>query len=83
MGREWMNEPFDRDLIRGSLDLMVLSVLSQQPQYGYMIQQKISQASDGRVPIQAGTLYPLLHKLESEKLIRAKWDDSWGCSLAW
>ncbi len=78
-----MNEPFDRDLIRGSLDLMVLSVLSQQPQYGYMIQQKISQASDGRVPIQAGTLYPLLHKLESEKLIRAKWDDSSGRKRKW
>ena len=55
-------EPFQKDLVRGSLDLMVLSVLSQKSQYGYLIQQRIDQASGGRVRIQAGTLYPLLHK---------------------
>ena len=60
-----MGERFQRDLVRGSLDLMVLSVLADRSQYGYLIQQRIDQASDGRVRIQAGTLYPLLHKLEA------------------
>ena len=62
-----MADRFQRDLVRGSIDLMVLSVLSDQSQYGYLIQQRISQASDGRVQLQAGTLYPLLHKLEKAK----------------
>lgn len=78
-----MGNRFQRDLLRGSLDLMVLSVLSTQSQYGYMIQQRIEQASGGRVQLKAGTLYPLLHKLEAEKSIRSRWDHSSGRKRKW
>lgn len=78
-----MADRFQRDLVRGSIDLMVLSVLSDQSQYGYLIQQRISQASNGRVQLQAGTLYPLLHKLEKAKLIKSRWDDSTGRKRKW
>jgi PadR family transcriptional regulator PadR len=74
---------FERDLLRGSLDLMVLSVLAGGKQYGYLIQKHVSQASGGRVDLKAGTLYPLLHRLEDDGLVRAVWDDSTGRSRKW
>lgn len=78
-----MTEKFERDLLRGSLDLMVLSVLADGSQYGYSIQKKLDSASLGKVKLPAGTLYPLLHRLESEKLIRCRWDDSTGRKRKW
>lgn len=78
-----MAEKFERDLLRGSLDLMVLSVLADESQYGYSIQKRLNTASDGKVKLPAGTLYPLLHRLESDKLIKCRWDDSTGRRRKW
>lgn len=64
------------ELMRGSLELMVLSVLSGGSKYGYLIQQSLRDASDELVDLKAGTLYPILHKLETKKLVRSRWDDS-------
>lgn len=78
-----MNEKFQRDLVRGSLDLMVLSVLAEGKKYGYLIQKEVREASAARVDLAAGTLYPLLHKLEDDGLIRSSWDDSTGRDRKW
>jgi PadR family transcriptional regulator PadR len=78
-----MTDRFSAELMRGSLDLMVLSVLAQRAEYGYSLQQKLREATRGRVPLPAGTLYPLLHRLEAEKLIRSRWDDSTGRRRKW
>lgn len=78
-----MTEKFSPELMRGSLDLMVLSVLAAGPKYGYLLQQSLRDASRGRVDLQAGTLYPLLHRLESDKLIRSRWDKSTGRRRKW
>ncbi len=78
MTQKKMTDPF-----RGSLDLMVLSVLAREKAYGYRIQQQLIQASEGAVNVQAGTLYPLLHRLEGDKLIRCRWDDSTGRRRKW
>ena len=78
-----MADKFQKDLLRGSLGLMVLSVVADEPQYGYLIQKRINLASDGQVKLPAGTLYPLLHRLEKEKLIRSKWDSSTGRKRKW
>ncbi len=76
-------ERFDRDLVRGSLDLMVLSVLADEPAYGYLIQKRIREASQGRVRILAGTLYPLLHRLETERAIESRWERSGSHDRKW
>lgn len=68
---------------KGNLDLMVLGVLSDKPKYGYLIQQRLSQVTSGELAIAPGTLYPLLHRLESDKLVKAKWDDSTGRRRKW
>ncbi len=74
---------FQRELVRGSLDLIVLSVLVDEPKYGYLIQKQIREASQGRVQLPAGTLYPLLHRLETDKLIRSRWDETTGRGRKW
>lgn len=78
-----MTERFGPDLLRGSLDLMVLSVLAGGSTYGYELQQRLREASRELVQVQPGTLYPLLHRLEAEELIRSKWDTSTGRKRKW
>lgn len=58
------------ELKRGTL---VLSVLSQlhTPEYGYSLVQKLEEKNS---PIDAGTLYPLLRRLEKQQLLESKWD---------
>ncbi len=76
-------EAINRELVRGSVELMVLSVLVDDAKYGYLIQKRVADASDGLIQLKAGTLYPLLHRLEAEGLIRAKWEKSTGRDRKW
>jgi len=78
-----MPNKFEADLMRGSLDLMVLAVLDRETQYGYNIQKQIREASGDKVKMSAGTMYPLLHRLEGDKLIRSRWDASSGRRRKW
>ena len=74
---------FTRDLLRGSLDLMVLSDLSRGNRYGYRILSSLRTRSRGRVDLKAGTLYPILHKLERSGCVRSWWDNSTGRDRKW
>ena len=78
-----MKDKFESDLLRGSLDLMVLSVLADESLYGYLIQQRLQKVSFNRIQLPAGTLYPLLHRLESDKLIVGRVDSSSGRRRKW
>lgn len=78
-----MADRFGPDLLRGSLDLMVLSVLAKGPTYGYQLQQSLRDASREQVQAQAGTLYPLLHRLEADGLIQSRWEDTTGRKRKW
>lgn len=78
-----MSDPFERDLVRGSLDLLVLSVLAGGAKYGYLIQKELRAASAGKVQLPAGTLYPLLHRLETQKLIASRWDETDARKRKW
>ena len=60
------------ELRRGTLILSVLSQLSH-PEYGYSLVQKME---DKNAAIEAGTLYPLLRRLEKQKLLSSQWDTS-------
>lgn len=78
-----MTDRFGRDLVRGSLDLVVLSVLAGGKKYGYLIQKEVREASSARVDLAAGTLYPLLHKLEDDGLVKSSWDSGSGRERKW
>ena len=78
-----MPQSFRSELMRGSLDLMILSVLADGSKYGYLIQQSLREASGGRVDPKAGTMYPLLHRLEADGLIRSRWEQETGRRRKW
>jgi transcriptional regulator len=62
------------DLIKSSSDSLLLSVLEQQPLYGYKIVKELEQKSQGYFKFKEGTLYPALHRLEKSGLINGKWE---------
>ena len=76
-------ERFAPELVRGSLDLMALSVLAAGPRYGLAVQQELRSASGGQVEANPGTLYPLLHRLEADGLIAAAWRTESGRRRKW
>lgn len=78
-----MADKSSADFLRGNMDLMVLSVLADEPKYGYLIQQRLTEASGGRMAVQAGTLYPLLHRLEAAGLVMSRIDTSTGRQRKW
>src|SRR5215472_6579514 len=62
------------DSLQGSLDLLVLKVLSRRaPLHGYAIISAIKEVSDEVLCVEEGSLYPALHRMEEAGLIRAKW----------
>ena len=67
---------FSQDLIRGSITPIVLAMLGDRPMYGYEIVKLVNARTNGRLEWKEGTLYPLLHRLESERLLTAQWRDS-------
>jgi PadR family transcriptional regulator PadR len=63
-------------LLQGSLDLLVLKTLSWGPMHGYGVARWIQHVTDDAVQIEEGSLYPALHRLERQKLLRSYWGSS-------
>jgi PadR family transcriptional regulator PadR len=62
------------DSLQGSLDLLVLKILSRRPKlHGYAIMSAIKDWSDDVLRAEEGTLYPALHRMEEAGWIRAEW----------
>ncbi len=64
------------DLLPGTLDLLILKALSLGPQHGYGVLLRIEQISRGHLPVQQGTLYPALYRLEGRALLDTEWGTS-------
>ena len=62
-----------RELIKGSIDSLLLCLIDQQPMYGYLIIKELDRRSQGYFQFKDGTLYPALHRLEEVGLIRGEW----------
>jgi DNA-binding PadR family transcriptional regulator len=62
-----------KDLVAASAAPLVLSILSQGETYGYAIIQRVGELSGGRVEWTDGMLYPVLHRLEAQGAITARW----------
>ena len=61
------------DILRGSLDLLVLKTLSLAPMHGWGISQRVQQISEGVLDVNQGSLYPALQRLEKDGLITSEW----------
>ena len=64
------------DLPQGTLDLLILRVLSLEPHHGWAISERLHQVSKAMVQVPQGSLYPALHRLERRGWIEATWGAS-------
>jgi transcriptional regulator len=63
----------DLDLIRGTLDLLILKTLAWQPMHGLAVLRWIEQATRDELQIEEGALYPALHRMEKKGWLDAEW----------
>ena len=61
------------DILRGTLDLLILKALSWGPSHGYGVARWIEQATSDVLRVEEGSLYPALHRLEEREWIVAEW----------
>ena len=66
----------DPNLLRGNLDLIVLTILEHGPRYGLEIINEAKSRTDGYLDFKEGSLYPALHRLEKSKLVEAEFQPS-------
>ena len=64
------------DLLRGTLDMLVLKALHQQPMHGYDIARMIEVSTEDVLHVEEGSLYPSLHRMERRGWIAATWGRS-------
>jgi PadR family transcriptional regulator PadR len=67
-------EPFDREMKRGTLELLLLRLVRERRSYGYELASDLHDRSGGWIDLKEGTLYPVLYRLEDQALIVAEWD---------
>lgn len=58
---------------KGSTNTLLLSLLSEEPMYGYQITQELQQRSEGYFEMKEGLVYPALHQMEQDGLLRSEW----------
>ena len=64
------------ELLKGTLDMLILKVVALGPIHGYAIAQRIQQISRDFFQLQQGSLYPALHRLEDRGWLKAEWKAS-------
>jgi transcriptional regulator len=68
----------DSRLLSGAVEMLILEVLSRGDSYGYQIAQTVLAQSDGYFQLKEGSLYPALHRLQRQTLLKAYWVDTDG-----
>ena len=70
--------PVSQELIKGTVVPVVLALLKERPRYGYEMVQLVNARTNGALSWSEGTLYPVLHRLEADGLVRAEWKGGGG-----
>jgi PadR family transcriptional regulator, regulatory protein PadR len=71
-----MAQDRSRELLQGTLDLLILKALSLEPMHGWGAARRIEQISRGVLQVNQGSLYPSLHRLEHRGWVRSWWGES-------
>ena len=66
-------QPQKAELLQGTLDMLIMQTLQWSPEHGHGIGQAINARSGDLLSIEAGSLYPALHRLERQGLIASEW----------
>lgn len=61
------------DLLQGTLDMLILQTLQWGPQHGYALIQMIRAKSSEALQVETGSLYPALHRLQTQKWVKSEW----------
>ena len=61
------------ELLHGTLDILILKAVADEPRHGYEIVRQIESATGDAVAVEDGSLYPALYRLERRRLIRGEW----------
>ena len=61
------------DLVQGTLDLLILKIVSLEPKHGWAIAKRIQHMSNEALQVQQGSLYPALYRLEQQGWMKADW----------
>jgi PadR family transcriptional regulator, regulatory protein PadR len=69
---------FNRELKKGSVEFLLLSLLEARPRHGYEIGKLIEARSEGRIQFRIGSLYPILCRLEDRGIISGRWVEKAG-----
>jgi transcriptional regulator len=65
-----------QDLLKGTLDMLILQTLTLQPMHGYAIAQHIERLSEAVLSVEQGSLYPALERLQKKGWVTSKWGES-------
>jgi transcriptional regulator len=68
----------DSRLLSGTVEMLILEVLSETSLYGYRIVRSVLERSNGTFELKEGSLYPALHRLERQKLLTSFWEEADG-----
>ena len=68
-----MSSESELNVLRGSLELLILKALSWGPKHGYSVSEWIEHATEDTLLIEEGTLYPALHRLERKGWVTTSW----------
>jgi DNA-binding PadR family transcriptional regulator len=66
----------NKEMMKGSIDILLLSLIEKEDLYGYEIAKRLKEKSNDLYSMGEGTLYPALQRLEKQNLIKAYWGDS-------
>jgi DNA-binding PadR family transcriptional regulator len=68
----------DSQFLGRAVEMLILEVTGQGPTYGYELAQTVGERSNGYFELKEGSLYPALHRLERQKLLRSSWRQADG-----
>src|SRR6476659_8124781 len=68
--------PTKADLLQGTLDMLVMRAVTDEPLHGYALVHRLKLISGGRLNVPQGSLYPALHRLENQGVLKAEWRDT-------
>ncbi len=63
------------EALKGHLDLLLLAILADEPAHGYAVIESLRMKSQGTFDLPEGTIYPALHRLESQGLLHSSWSE--------
>ena len=64
--------------LKGQLDMLVMAMLSAEPQHGYGVIRSLQLRSEGAFDLAEGTIYPVLHRLERQSWVASRWSTEGG-----